>query len=254
MSDRPIPSSQVTPTQCEQYCKMQQARHKIDECITDTSVKSASRTPIIQPLRIISHTATRAYDSDSTSDDTFVESKGKHKYEHISHKKTNAHTVTESPARTKAPKKRKSSPNDKIHHHQEAAPCRSRLKENSSSPKKIKRTSSEIREAHERPRSIAPNNNDGFIIPNKKTHPYSAPEYAIQYDNAECPSPPIKKQTKTGQWKEVTPDEMITKFNDLNSKNRQLEKMLLMKYKEVEYLRSKLHTIKEMANAYPPRS
>ena len=157
--------------------------------------------------------------------------------------------MTESPARTKAPKKRKSSPNDKIHHHQEAAPCRSRLKEKPSSLKKSKRTSSEIREAY-----IAPIINDDSIIPNKKTHPYSASECAIQYENAECPSPPIKKQTKKGQWKEVTSDEMIAKFNDLNSKNRQLEKMLLMKYKEVEYLRSKLHTIKEMANAYPPRS
>ena len=161
MSNRPIPSSQATATQCEQYCKMQQARHKIDECITDTSVKSASRTPIIQPLRIISHTATRAYDSDSTSDDTFVESKGKHKYEHISHKKTNAHTVTESPARTKAPKKRKSSPNDKIHQHQETAPCRSWSRDTSSSPKKIACTTSETREAHEGPNLPPPNNEDG---------------------------------------------------------------------------------------------
>ena len=47
---------------------------------------------------------------------------------------------------------------------------------------------------------------------------------------------------------------MIVKYNVLNAKNRQLEKIILIKYNEVEYLGTKLHTITEIANAHQKNS
>ena len=51
--------------------------------------------------------------------------------------------------------------------------------------------------------------------------------------------------------KEMTHKEVVSAYNSLNLKNRQLENMLKMKQNEVKYLRAKLQMIEDLAKPMP---